>query len=407
MILSRYISRQFLTNACLLMAFLLAMIVAVDFSLNFDEYVKQAKISIAQSASAGLSVDQARAASEAAVRNASSLKIGFLAAWEVIDLWWPRLFLLFGFLLGPVLVGALGFTCAHMAKHREMVAILASGQSLWRIAKPMLICTLALIMLQVVNREFIIPQLAPRLTRDVKKRDAASPRDFTLDAQGRLMFLRDIRIDDSKNEGEIRGFYAWERDEQGLFTRRISADRAVWTPSQVGSQAGEWSLEEGVATPLTPVQNAGPGTRIVSSPIIRLETDVDPTALRLRRFEGLANNLSTNQISQLINRYESQPKTSTIERRIASYERIRWGRVASMFCTFLAVVVCVPFFLKKEPSNMLTQSMYAAPVGLGAFAATIVGTSTAIPGLPPQLSVFVPVLAMIPLAIAAVSSVRS
>lgn len=400
MILSRYISRQFLMNALLLMAFLLAMIVAVDFSLNFDEYVKQAKISIAQSAAAGVSPDQARMTGEIAIKDASGIKIGFLAAWEVIDLWWPRLFLLFGFLLGPVLVGALGFTCAHMVKHREMVAILASGQSLWRIARPMLLCTLALITAQVINREFIIPQLAPRLTRDVKKRDAASPRDFTLDAQGRLMFLRDIRIDESKNEGEIRGFYAWERDEQGLFTRRIAADRATW-------QNGEWSLEEGTATPLTPVQNAGPGTRIITSPIIRLETDVDPTALRLRRFEGLANNLSTSQISRLISRYESQPQTLTIERRIASYERIRWGRIASMMCTFLAVVVCVPFYLKKEPSNMLTQSIYAAPVGLGTFAATIVGTSTAIPGLPPQLSVFVPVIAMVPLAIAAITSVRS
>lgn len=400
MILSRYISRQFLMNAFLLMAFLLAMIVAVDFSLNFDEYVKQAKITIAQSASDGLTPDEARAAAELAVKNASSLKVGVLAVWAVIDLWWPRLFLLFGFLLGPVLVGALGFTCAHMVKHREMIAILASGQSLWRIARPMLLCALALITFQAINREFIIPSLAPRLTRDVKQRDATSPKDFTLDAQGRLMFLRDIRIDESKDEGEVRGFFAWERDDQGHFTRRITAPRAVW-------HGDEWQLEDGIATPLTPVTNAGPGSRIVTSPIIRLETDVDPTALRLRRFEGLANNLSTRQLSQLIARYKSQPSTPTIDRRIATYERIRWGRVASMCCSFLAVVVCVPFFLKKEPANMLTQSLYAAPVGLGAFAATIVGTTAAIPGIPPQLSVFVPVLAMIPLAIAAISSVRS
>ncbi len=387
-------------NAFLLMAFLLIMIVGVDFSLNLDEYVKQAKISIAQSAAAGLPPDQARAASDAAVKNASSITVGVRAVWGVVDLWWPRIFVLYGFLLGPVLVGALGFTCAHMVKHREMIAVLASGQSLWRIARPMLICTLALLTLHVINREFVIPKLAPLLTREVTKRDARSPKDFTLDAQGRLMYLREIRIDQSKNEGEVRGFYAWERDEQGLFTRRILADRAVW-------QNDEWSLENGVATPLTPVENAGPGSRIISTPIIRLETDIDPTALRLRRFEGLANNLSTRQLSQLIARYKSQPGTLTIERRIASYERIRWGRLASIVGIFLAVVVCVPFFLKKEPANMLRQSLYAAPVGLGAFAATIVGTSTAIPGLPPQLSVFVPVLAMIPLAIAAVTSVRS
>jgi hypothetical protein len=36
--------------------------------------------------------------------------------------------------------------------------------------------------LHAFNREFIIPDLAPRLTRDVKQRDAAALRDFTTDA---------------------------------------------------------------------------------------------------------------------------------------------------------------------------------------------------------------------------------
>jgi lipopolysaccharide export system permease protein len=390
-ILDRSIARQFLTNAVLLMAFLMAMIVAVDFSLNFDEFVKQARLWIASGG-----------AGEQALRDASGLRIGALAIWAVIDLWWPRLFLLFGYLLGPVLVGAMGFTCAYLVKQRELVAILASGQSLWRVARPMLLCTLALMALHAFNREFIIPDLAPRLTRDVKQRDAAALRDFTTDAQGRLLYLREIRVDPVKSSdaGEVRGFYAWDRDQAGLITSRVWADAARWTD-------GAWELTNGLRAPRGVLEDAGPGTRIAPRPLASLATDIDPTALKLRRFEGLATNLSTRQLTQLISRYEQMEPTPAIQRRINAYDRIRWGRVATLCATFLAVVVCLPFFLRKEPANMLTQSLYAAPVALGAFAATLVGTTATLPGLPPALGVFVPVLLLVPLAIASITSVRS
>jgi lipopolysaccharide export system permease protein len=389
-ILDRYIAKQFLTNAVLLMAFLMAMIVAIDFSLNFDEFVKQARLWIA--ASGG----------EQAVRDASGLKIGGLAVWAVIDLWWPRLFLLFGFLLGPVLVGAMGFTCAYLVKQRELVAIVASGQSLWRVARPMLLCTLGLITLHALNREFIIPDLAPRLTRDVKQRDSAALRDFTTDAQGRLLYLREIRVDPAKgaNAGEVRGFFAWERDQDGLITSRTWANSAKW-------HDGAWELKDGLRAPRGVMENAGPGARVTPQPIARLATDIDPTALKLRRFEGLAANLSTRQLTQLIARYELMESSPAIQRRIETYNRIRFGRVATLASTFLAVLVCLPFFLRKEPANMLTQSLYAAPVALGAFAGTLVGTTAAVPGLPATLGVFVPVILMIPLAIASITSIRS
>jgi len=405
-ILDRYIARQFLTNALLLMAFLMAMIVAVDFSLNFDEYVKQARLWIAQDAGAGLSPDQARNMGEAALRNASGVRIGALAFWAVIDLWWPRLFLLFGYLLGPVVVGALGFTCAYLVKQRELVAIVASGQSLWRVARPMLLCALGLIVLHAANREFVIPALAPRLTRDVKQRDNPSLRDFTTDAQGRLLYMQDIRVDTTKGDatdesaGEVRGFYAWDRDQEGLITQRISAERAEW-------QNGVWALTNGTATPRSMIEQAGPATRIAPTPVGTLQTDVDPTALKLRRFEGLATNLGTRQLSQLVARYESQDVTPAIQRRIDTYNRIRWGRISNLAATFLALLTCLPFFLRKEPANMITQSLYAAPVALGAFAATLVGTTAPIPGVPAAIGVFVPVIIMIPLTIAALTSVRS
>jgi len=56
---------------------------------------------------------------------------------------------------------------------------------------------------------------------------------------------------------------------------------------------------------------------------------------------------------------------------------------------------------------MGVQSLYAAPVALVAIAAGFLGATSAISGLPPQVSVFVPVLVLFPLAIAAVTHIKT
>ena len=380
--LDRYITRQFLTNIALILLFLSLVIIAVDFSLNFDEFSFSAE-----------RVLKARGST------VSTLSKGVLAIWLVVDLWWPRMFLLFNFLLGPVLVGAMGFTCASMVKHRELVALLASGVSLKRVARPILIVTLCMVGLMVANREWALPRLAPLLTRD--KSDAGSPtqgtfHDVSVDAQQRIIYSRRVHL----GTGSIDGLYAYERDAQGLMTNRISADVAVW-------QGDRWALQNGVSLRRRALDNAGPGARILPVPVATLATDVDPTALQLRRFEGMAANLSTPQVSGLITRFRAQEQTPAVQRRIAGLERNRWGRTAGAASILLTVILCLPFFLRREPANMLRQSLKAAPIALGAFAGVLVGTTAAMPGLPAQVGVFIPVLMLIPGAIIASGTIRS
>ncbi|HYE63318.1 MAG TPA: LptF/LptG family permease [Phycisphaerales bacterium] len=380
-LLDRYIVRQYLLNILVLFAVLFAVIIGIDFSLNFDEYVKVAD---RYHAAAG--------SKPSAVANFAT------ALYLVFDLWWPRLFLLYNALLGVILIGAMGFTCAQLNRHREFVAILAGGLSLHRVARPIVLAALGLVVLSAVNREFVIPRLAPLLTRD--KGDAGSrtlgttPQPLTSDAQGRLFYARNVVLD----TGDIEGLWVWERDGQGLMTRRITAERAVWDGGKWVLQGGEVESRQGQQS-----QAVRPRREIV--PVASLETDLDPTALKLRRFEGYANNLSTRDLSLLIENYKGQPKPPA--QRIERYERVRWGRVAQYASTVLLLLVCLPFYIRREPGNVLVQTLMSAPVTLVGFVATMVGTSAAIPGLPPQLSVFIPVMVLIPLAVAAVSSIRT
>lgn len=380
--LDRYITRLFLANIALIYVFLCLVIVTVDFSLNFDEFTKGAQQILA-----------------AQGKDATFLAKGALSVSLVVDLWWPRLFLLFNFLLGPVLIGAMGFTCAYLVKHRELVAMLAGGVSLKRAARPILIVTAVMVGLLVVNREVILPRLAPLLTRekvDAGKRSLGTSFDVSVDARGRLVYSRKANLD----TGTISGLYVYERDAQGLMTRRISADTAQWDGKR-------WVLDNGVAFSRRPVEDAGPSTRVLPAPVAWIETDVDPTALQLRRFEGMASNLSTPQVGRLIERSRAKEQTPAEQRRLASLERNRWGRVSSAASIILTVIICLPFFLRKEPANMLKQSLMAAPMALGAFAGTLIGTTTTVPGLPAQVGVFLPVLMLIPGAILAAGSIRS
>lgn len=380
--LDRYITRLYVSNIFLIFVFLCLVIVAVDFSLNFDEFTK-----------AATQVLEARGST------VSFLSKGLLAVSLLVDLWWPRLFLLFNFLLGPVLVGAMGFTCAYLLKHRELVAMLAGGVSMRRIAQPILIVTVVMVGLLIVNREIVLPRLAPLLTRekaDAGKRSLGSTYDVSVDAQGRLVYSRRADLDTAT----ITGLYVYERDAEGLMTRRISADTAHW-------ENGRWTLANGLAHSRRPLQDAGAGTRMLPEPVAEFKTDIDPTALQLRRYEGMASNLSTPQVAKLVTRFRALEQTPAVQRRIDALERNRWGRVSAAASIILTVIICLPFFLRKEPASMLKQSLRAAPVALGAFAGTLIGTTASMPGLPAQVGVFVPVLMLIPGAILAAGSIRS
>ena len=85
---------------------------------------------------------------------------------RLVRLMEPRRSLRWPILLGVVLIGGMGFTCAQLVRHRELVAVLASGVSLRRIARPILIVAIMLIGLQALNQELVLPRIAPLLTRD-------------------------------------------------------------------------------------------------------------------------------------------------------------------------------------------------------------------------------------------------
>src|SRR5688572_20352445 len=125
-LLDRYILRQYLTNVLALFIILFGFVITVDVSLNAARYVKVAERII-----------------ESRGDEPTGLRISLASITIVFDLWWPRLLLLFNFMVGLVMVGAMGFTFGQLSRRRELVAILAAGRGLLRTAAPVVVAGLA------------------------------------------------------------------------------------------------------------------------------------------------------------------------------------------------------------------------------------------------------------------------
>jgi len=390
--IDRYIARQYLLNIIALVVILFSFIIAIDLSLNFDKFMVLA-------AKRGMTPEG----------DPSTARKLLLTIFLVFDYWWPKLVQLFNYMIGLIIIGAMGFTCSQLVRHREFVAAVAGGISLHRLMRPIILVALLVTAVQAISFEYIIPNIADLIQRDreqaSQRRLESLPVRLVPDGHRRLFYARSF----SPEKKEMLDVLIIERSATGPATRTISATKATWRDNG-------WDLENGFAESRS--SQSAPREKID-----RVVTDLNPTALKVARFSGYSQSLSWSQISEMLSNPkllalgadESQPDASRdIERdrevrdvRVAELERIRYGRVAIMLCNMLALLAVMPFFLRREPTSMIMESIKAAPLAVGGVMGGVLGASAAIPGLPAQVGVFVPALVLLPLAIAAVTSVRT
>lgn len=366
-ILDRHIALLYLANIATLFVALSAFVVGVDVFLNLKNFVS--------------------AAERVAPEDAGALWIFANTCLNVIDLWGPRLLQLFSYLVGLILIAAMGFTLTTLVHRRELVAALASGVSLHRMAAPFLAVGMLFIGLALANQEFVLPRIAhllPRGPGDTFKRsmDAVSV-PLLKDGSGRLFYASDFDPDTSV----MRNVHIWERDEEGRIARRLRADSARWSD-------GAWTLENPTVETLA---GRDPG-----EPPRRIATDLEPQVVLLKRVRGYGATLSWRQIDRLLATDVRMDPDSA--RRL---QKIRYGRLAMATANFLALVITLPFFLVRLPQSMVRQTLKSAPVAIGAMIGGGLGAAAPLPGLPVELGVFVPAMVLLPMAIAAVVSIRS
>lgn len=374
--LDRYIARQYFFNVVALLVLLFSFVVVVDVTLNIDRMFKvAAKFAPGETLS------------------------GPVKLWVVLrlatDLWWPRLLQLFSFLLGMVLMAAMGFTLSQIVRHRELVAMLASGISLRRAARPILAVAVLMTLVQIADQELVLPRIAPLLTRDHGDAGTHQMKDFpvalTSDSTSRLFYARSFEPGEA-NTGRLTGLYVWERGAGGKPERLVTAPSAAW-------RDGAWELDDATVTQLDAADTpAGPAVAVAG---MRISTDLDPTALLMRRYANFSHSLSWGQMSGLLGSENLDPR---LRDRL---ERIRYGRVSTVIANLLAMLIVMPFFLTREPKNMVLQSLKCAPIGMITLLGAVLGAAAPVPGIPPALAAFLPVLVLAPIAAGSLAAMKT
>lgn len=379
-ILDRYIAKQYLTNVLLLLVLLFSFVFMIDISLNMQRFVESA----------------VRSAKAAGDEDLQGLRKFLTAALFAINLWWPRLLQLYNFVIGLVLVGGMGFTFAQLVRQRELVAVMASGVSLYRMMRPIMLVACLMLGLQVLNQELVLPRIAHLVVRDNMEAGQSDMSSFVVnlrpDSEGRV-FYADLFVPATKT---LKGVVILDRDQQWRLTRRITAKSATFDDKRK-----LWVLEEGLALPTgAGLSTTTPGN-VQGTPIDTLRSSLDPTGLVSLQYQSYAQNLSWRQIGDLL---LSPTLRGDVKEQLT---RIAWGRAANYICVILSLIVAIPFFLTREPKNMVLQSLKCAPVALGSLLGSTLAILSPIPGLPVEFGVFVPVIALLPTAIYMSTSVKT
>jgi lipopolysaccharide export LptBFGC system permease protein LptF len=147
------------------------------------------------------------------------------------------------------------FTLARMNKTNELTAMLASGVSLYRVLLPIFLGSVVLVGLLVVDREFLVPRIAPRLAVDRGERAETEIYQVRMvpDAHRNVWYAGEFQ----PFPGLLEHLTVTLRDDQGRPIGLVAAQRA--TPAQldpgvkgwdakgarlVGPQEADWSSDQ-------------------------------------------------------------------------------------------------------------------------------------------------------------------
>jgi len=369
-ILDRSILMRFLGNFAVIFLLLYVFAVSIDTIVQAQKFVNAAR--------------------EASSDNQATI-LGILKA--VFDFHGPRVFQVYQYLAGLVAVGAMGFTLAQLHRNRELVAMMAAGISLPRVAMPIVVGGVLLGSIQALDNEVIVPRLAAKLMRDhselAKSTVKQLPVQLVADDRGALLHAEAF----DRSTSTMRGFVALERGSGGALVSRVQAPLATWDEAR---QA--WMLKDGRRVKTADARDQRTQRLAVTTPVEEFPSSLSPSALVMRENRMFAHMMSSRQIVSMA----SEGSVSSADAR-----RFVIGRWGAIIANVLVLVASLPYFLLREPANVLGQAVrcaaFAVPMSLGAMVAMTVPLS----GLGPTAGVLIPIAILIPLAVWRISGVRT
>jgi len=368
-VLDRYLFRSLIVNYVISLGVMMSLYVVLDMFVNMDEFTESRRPAMTVIA-------------------------------NMVDYYTPNLALYFAQLGGGITLFACAAALARMRKYNEMTAVLASGVSLYRIARPVVIFGVLATGLLVLDTEVIVPSVAHKLARKHDETDSGLAYEvlFLKDREGALLSAGRFE----PQTGRLKSLLVMVRDEIGTVEKIIEADSAVWEPpTEVSRRAGmgQWRLERGRSATRTAGQAGafGPrGSQVIGFPEV-YPSDLGPNEIAVRQAEGWVRFLSLAQLREL-------GAGATADQ--AAIMRTRHSRVVTLITSLLLLLLGLPFFLDRSPGNIVRDATKCMVVCGMCYVLTFIAQSIRLESVTAFVA-WIPILVFGPLAMVLFDRVRT
>jgi lipopolysaccharide export system permease protein len=365
-ILDRYIARNFLSTFLILLSIIIGMVIMLDLLLNQDEFSKDP--------------------------NAGSLQVlKYMLSYYGYNL--PTYFSL---LAGPIMTISAAFALGLMLRNNEMTPLAAAGVRLQRLIAPLLLCSLAIVVVWIANREIIIPSFALKIARE--RDDYLGARTTGVhcvrDARNSILTAGQLY----PRQGKLDRVYIIEPDQHGRPANIIHADSAIWTPTDEDEYS--WRLENGARISIDEDTSvAGLTDDIRRARVDTYHFGLKPRDLLLRQSAQFAELMSFEQMNSLV-QSQNLPNRDSVR-------RARDVRFTQPFLQIIMLLLVTPFFLRRAPMNVLGASGWALLTGALFFLVTFLSQSFGGEGTLAQLAVGFPLVLFGPIAVLRLANVKT
>jgi len=363
-ILDRYIARNFLVGYAITFCVLIGLVLVIDLFINIGEFAEHAELGAA-----------------AVARN-------------ILDYYGSQVALWFRDMAGMITVVAASFSLARLTYNNELVAVMASGVSLKRVMAPIILLAMLLTGLLVLDQEYAIPRLAPKLVRshDSLPGERTYRLTFMTDSNGSL--ISTDRFDEKLQTMFKPTFIIREPIEKTIVFRVtgwIRAETAVYNAAMK-----RWDLTEGVlhriAQKHDEAVDSGKLERVSWFP-----TDITPHDIPLRQQEDYKALLSSAQLAELAR------SMGTRVRDQAEFYLHKHSRITKPVINMVMLLIALPVLVCRDPKRMksaiLTSFGITGSCFVVTFVSEIMATEVFLDQIRPELWAWLPIFIFLPVAI--------
>jgi lipopolysaccharide export LptBFGC system permease protein LptF len=304
--------------------------------------------------------------------------------------------------LAPVIpVVAAAFTLLRMMRFNELVATLAAGVPLLRVAAPIIIASLVLsVIVLPLTQEVIIPSVIYKVVREHDEVGNAEARAFPVraleDDKGAILVAANFYPATATAPPILQEVDLIERNADKQPIVHVAAEKAVW-------KDGKWVLTKGQTMTGLLVNDLRP----TSVETAVLPSTVTPEDIILYRSRDYVDLLSTSRINELL----VTPRSYGV----ADLLRVKNFRYAQYLNNIILLLLCLPCVMTREPRSLKTGGVFLLGV-VGVYLAVIfvaqylAGTTAPVAAWAanwPALMAAVPILLFGPIAVYALDRIKT